>query len=107
MTLPVIVEQLLSAQSAQNSAAYADCFSDSGIVTDEGKTHKGRKEIQEWNANTNGLYQFTIEPVDFTQEENAGLLKAKTSGNFPGSPIILNYNFRFSNGLIEELNISG
>ncbi|WP_221391370.1 nuclear transport factor 2 family protein [Dyadobacter sp. NIV53] len=104
MKLPKIVADLVTAQNNFDSVAYANCFSETAVVFDEGKTHHGRKEIAHWIANANERYEATMKPVSFDAES---ILKAETSGNFPGSPIVLSYHLQIADGLIQSLNITG
>jgi len=48
MNLLKVVAELVKAQNNFDSVAYANCFSETGVMFDEGKTHTGRKEIQDW-----------------------------------------------------------
>ncbi len=107
MNLPKVISHLVAAQHNFDSAAYAKCFSETAVVEDEGKTHNGRKEIEDWIADANERYSATIKPVDYEENETGSILKAETSGNFPGSPIILNYHLVIADGLIQSLKFTG
>ncbi|MFF5380083.1 nuclear transport factor 2 family protein [Pedobacter suwonensis] len=105
MNLPKMISELVKAQNEFDSAAYASCFTENAEVFDEGKTHNGKAEIESWIDKANNEYNATIEPVEY--DEDANILSAKTSGNFPGSPIVLKYHFQFYNELIQSLKITG
>ena len=105
MNLPEVIQDLVKTQNNFDSAAYANCFSETAVVFDEGKTHHGRKEIEHWIADANERYKATMKPVSFEETEN--ILKAEVSGNFPGSPIVLSYHIKLKDGLIESLKITG
>lgn len=107
MNLPKIVADLVEKQNSFDSVAYANCFSETALVLDEGKTHHGRKEIEQWIADSNERYRATIKPVSFEEKETESLLKAETSGNFEGSPIVLTYHLEIADGLIQALKITG
>jgi len=47
MNLPEVVSELVRTQNNLDSVAYANCFSETAVVYDEGKTHHGRKEIED------------------------------------------------------------
>lgn len=102
--LPNVINELVIAQNNFDSQAYAECFSEDAIVFDEGKTHNGKKEIENWIDKSNKEYRATMEPVEFDQNKN--ILSAKTSGTFPGSPIILKYHLELNDGLIQSLKIT-
>ncbi|MGC5743499.1 nuclear transport factor 2 family protein [Chryseobacterium sp. NFX27] len=105
MNLPNIISKLVKAQTQFDSHAYADCFTDTAVVFDEGKTHTGKTEIQNWIDAANKEYKITMKPLDYIEKDN--ILSAEISGTFPGSPLILKYNFELSGGLIESLKITG
>jgi len=103
MNLPKIVEELIKTQNEFDSNAYAQCFSESAVVFDEGKTHTGRKEIEQWIDKANKDYRATMKPVDYSETEQT--LKAEVSGNFPGSPLVLTYQFDIRDEKIQSLKI--
>ncbi len=107
MNLPKVVLDLITTQNTFDSVAYANCFSETAVVYDEGKTHHGRKEIADWIADANARYEATIEPLSFEENGTESVLMAKTSGNFPGSPIVLSYHLEIADGLIQSLKITG
>lgn len=107
MELPKLLSALVETQNNFDSVAYANCFSETAEVYDEGKAHKGRKEIEHWIADANARYRATIEPVSYEEKETDSILKVNTSGNFEGSPIVLNYHLKIVDGLIQALKISG
>lgn len=104
MNLPKVVAKLTEAQNNFDSVAYAACFTETAVVFDEGKTHNGRKEIENWIDKANREYQATMKPLDYNETEN--ILSAETSGNFPGSPIVLNYHLQITDELIQSLKIT-
>ena len=107
MNLPKVVADLVVAQNNFDSAAYAQCFSETAVVFDEGKTHKGRKQIEQWIADANERYKASIKPVSFEKRETKSILKAEASGNFDGSPIVMSYHLEIVNELIQTLKITG
>jgi hypothetical protein len=105
MNLPKVVADLVETQNSFDSVAYANCFSENAVVFDEGKTHIGRKEIEQWIEKANNDYQAVMKPLEYS--ENEEILKAEVSGNFPGSPIVLSYHLKLEDGLIQSLKITG
>lgn len=103
MNLPKVIASLVKAQNDFDSAAYADCFTETAVVFDEGKTHTGRMEIKNWIDEANKKYRATMNPVDYS--ETGQTLKTEVSGNFPGSPIMMRYHYEFKDGLIQSLKI--
>lgn len=107
MNLPKVITDLVKAQYHHDSIAYANCFSETGIMHDEGKTQTGRMEIQKWIADSNQKYQAVMKPLNYIENNDKGILSAEISGTFDGSPIILNFHFEFNEGLIQSLRITG
>lgn len=105
MNLPQVLADLVKTQNNFDSIAYANCFSETAVVFDEGKTHTGRKEIENWIQKANNDYQATMKPLEFSAAEE--ILKAEVSGNFPGSPIVMSYHLKLNDGLIHSLKITG
>ncbi|QBJ88370.1 nuclear transport factor 2 family protein [Chryseobacterium gleum] len=104
MNLPNVIAKLIKAQNNFDSAAYAQCFTETAIVFDEGKTHKGKTEIEKWIDKSNKQYKATMEPLDYNDREN--ILSAEISGSFPGSPIILKFHFEITDGKIQQLKVT-
>lgn len=107
MNLPKVIADLVTAQNNFDSVAYAKCFADTAVVFDEGRTHNGRKEIAHWIADANKRYEATMKPVSFEEQETESILIAEASGNFPGSPILMNYHMKIADDLIQSLKITG
>ncbi len=103
MNLPTVVTKLIETQNNFDSASYATCFTETAVVFDEGKTHNGRKEIENWIEKANKEYQATMKPLEYSETEHT--LKTEVSGTFPGSPITLTYHYEFEDGLIQSLKI--
>ncbi|WBX98788.1 nuclear transport factor 2 family protein [Chryseobacterium gambrini] len=103
MNLPKVITDLVKAQDNFDSTAYTNCFTDTAVVFDEGKTYHGKIEIENWIDKANKEFQATMKPLDYSEIKQE--LKAEVSGNFPGSPIVLTYHYEFENGLIQSLKI--
>jgi hypothetical protein len=103
MNLPKVVAELVKTQNNFDSVAYSNCFTQTAVVFDEGKTHKGRKEIEIWIDIANKEYKATMKPLEYSETEHT--LKTEVSGTFPGSPITMTYHYVFEDGLIQSLKI--
>ena len=94
MNLHKTVAGMVSAQNNFDSRAYADFFSETAVVYDEGKTHNGKAEIELWIETSNREYQARMQPVKYEENEIEHLLTAEVSGQFPGSPAVLQFHIR-------------
>jgi ketosteroid isomerase-like protein len=106
MELPQLVAQFVEAQNTYNSEAYTECFTETAIVHDEGKTHTGKEEIRAWIEDANERYKSVIKLLQYDESGSNGVLIAEVSGTFPGSPIVLSFHLGLKDGLIDSLNVT-
>lgn len=106
MNLPKVVTGLIKAQNEFDALTYANLFSETAVVFDEGKTHKGRLEIERWIDHSNKNYQAVMKPLGYTENGTTSVLSAECSGTFPGSPIILKFHFDIADGQIQHLKVT-
>ncbi len=106
MNLPKVITDLINAQNNFDSIAYADCFSETAVVFDEGKTHNGKLNIQNWIQESNKKYRSRMKPLEYTEKGTSSVLSAECSGTFPGSPITLKFHFDIIDGQIQQLKIT-
>ena len=106
MELPQLVAQFVKTQNTYDSKAYTECFTETAIVHDEGKTHTGKKEIQAWIEDANERYRSVMKPLQYDESGSNGVLTAQVSGTFPGTPIVLKFHLGLKDGLIHSLNVT-
>lgn len=107
MNLPKIVTDLIEAQNTFNSVAYANCFAETGVMFDEGKTHTGRAEIQQLIEESNKKYKTLMKPLEYNESDTTSVLSAECTGTFDGSPIVLKFHFDIVDGQIQYLKVTG
>ncbi|MBE0448915.1 MAG: nuclear transport factor 2 family protein [Actinobacteria bacterium] len=83
-----------------------DCFTPSATVHDEGGTYQGLAAIESWLQETRQKYRFSSKPLSIAKKGHQEIVVAEVSGNFPSSPIQLNYAFVLDSGKIQSLEIS-
>lgn len=106
MNLPKVIADLINAQNSFDRVTYANCFSETAVVFDEGKTHNGRLDIQYWIEESNKKYRSVMKPLGYTEDGTSSVLSAECSGTFPGSPITLKFHFNIIDGQIQHLKVS-
>lgn len=89
-----------------NPAALAHCFTARAVMKDDGHTYTGINAIQAFMAAASAKYRATSVPFALEREDGVQVVRAKVTGNFPGSPIDLSYRFRLERGLIASLEIT-
>ena len=105
-TLPAAIAAYWAAANAGQAAAAAACFASDAEVHDEGRTHRGRKEIQAWVGETTRKYQPQVEPVRVRATDAGWAVAARVTGNFPGSPVELDFTFTLAGDGIAKLEIA-
>lgn len=103
--MPKTIAVYVAAKNAHNPDAVARAFATDGIVHDEGKIHRGQAEIAEWARDAMNRYRMTMSPLSVTGKEGKTVLMARVEGNFPGSPIDLNFNFLLGQDGIRSLKV--
>lgn len=105
MTLPSPIQTYFTAEAPQDGARLAAVFAPDAIVHDEGATHRGPEEIVAWWKAAKARYRHRAEPLDMTEAGGKHLVRARVSGDFPGSPAVLTFTFGLRGELIDELRI--
>jgi hypothetical protein len=85
LSLPEPIADYFNADR-RGGGAVARCFTTQAIVKDEGRTYSGLEAIRAWKTAASAKYAYT--------------------GNFPGSPVDLQYIFRLERGKIANLEIA-
>src|SRR5438309_11018307 len=103
--LPTPISIYIAAENRGDTEALAECFAEDAVVRDEGKTIEGLAAIKEWKAETKKKYQHTIEPLSSIQKDDKTIVTNRLTGNFPGSPIELEFVFMLDRDKIVSLEI--
>lgn len=103
--LPTPIALYIDAENRGDTEALAQCFTEQAVVRDEGQTIEGLAAIKQWKAETRKKYQHTIEPLASIQKNNRTTVTNRVTGNFPGSPIELEFVFTLDGDKIASLEI--
>ena len=103
--LPKPIAIYIAAENRGDTEAFAQCFAEDAVVGDEGQTIEGLAAIKKWKAETRKKYQHTIEPLASAQEDGKTVVTNRLTGNFPGSPIELEFVFTLHRNKIAALDI--
>lgn len=103
--LPAPIERYVQIANSGTPEAASECFAPDATVYDEGQTYRGLAAIKDWMAATKEKYGHTVAPLEFAERGGQNVLKARLTGNFPGSPISVNFSFVLANGRIHSLEI--
>lgn len=105
MNLPGPLKIYFDADKGDADVPPTAAFAPDAIVEDEGHTHAGRAAIEAWWRASKAQYRATAEPFDIRDEQDRAIVRAKVTGVFPGSPVVLTFSFRLMGGQIAELRI--
>jgi hypothetical protein len=105
ISLPGPVATYLAAAKARDADMLSLCFAEDARVHDENSDYQGLDAIKAWKEETDAKYRYVMEPLDASASENVVKLRARLTGEFPGSPIELDYIFTLINDKISSLEI--
>jgi SnoaL-like domain len=103
--LPIPIERYVQIANSCTPEAASECFAPDATVYDEGQTYEGMAAIRNWMAATKKKYGHTVAPLELSERGGQSVLKARLAGNFPGSPITVNFSFVLADGKIHSLEI--
>ena len=87
--LPPPIDLYLKTESSGEVNSLSECFAPNATVRDESHTYEGLAAIRRWMTATKKKYNHTVTPLEIS----GTVLKAKLAGNFPGSPVTLEFRF--------------
>jgi hypothetical protein len=103
--LPRPIELFMSSENTHDTSALEACFTLDATVRDEGGTREGLKDIAEWRRETARKYQHTVTPIAIAERKGKTVVTAKLTGNFPGTPVTLDFVFKLEGDRITSLEI--
>jgi ketosteroid isomerase-like protein len=103
--LPTPIAIYIAAENRGDVDTLARCFAENAVVRDEGQTIQGLAAIKQWKAETRKKYNHTIEPLASVRKDDMIIVTNRLTGNFPGSPIELEFVFRLERDKIGLLEI--
>lgn len=105
MTLPASIRTCFTAEAPQDGALFRAAFAPDAIVHDEGQSHHGPAEIEAWWRAAKATYRHRAEPLAVAEIGGKTVIRARVSGDFPGSPAVLTFTFGLSGDRIRDLRI--
>lgn len=105
MKPPDIITRYFNAANAGLIDEATLCFSPDATVEDEGNTHTGSRPIRVWIDSTTRKYRPQTEVLHVGEKDGTMWVTGRVSGNFPGSPVELDYQFTLAGETISHLSI--
>jgi hypothetical protein len=103
--LPASISAYFSARNSFDADRVLVTFDENAIVNDEDKQYRGRAEIRAWIEETTRKYRATASPKDARKTGGEIIVSAVVSGNFDGSPLLLDHVFTLTGQKIGRLEI--
>jgi SnoaL-like domain len=85
--------------------AVAQCFTGGAVVIDEPQEYRGRSAIARWKAATSAKFRYSVEPLGVHVSADQTTVTGRVTGDFPGSPVELQYHFTIEGDKIARLEI--
>ena len=104
-TLPEPLREYFAAANARDADRVAACFAEDAFVRDEGHDIRGRDAIRAWADETGRKYRYRADVVSIDEAADRATVTARLAGEFPGSPIELQFRFKLFGRRIAGLEI--
>ena len=103
--LPVPIAGYFAAENSDDAEALTACFAPDAVVRDEGRRIQGIAAIKAWKREGKAKYQHKIKVIAASEKDGETIVRGLVSGNFPGSPIELDFAFVLEDGVIAGLEV--
>ena len=100
------IADFFSAEGRGDMESLSRCFAADAIVRDEGRNIQGHAAIQERQLEAKKKYRHTVQPLASARKDGKTVVTARLTGDFPGSPVDLQFAFTVEAGKILSLEIT-
>lgn len=101
--MPAAVDAYFAAKTRNDVEGMLTAFIEDAAVEDEEQTMRGKDAIRNWIVETNSKYKYTVEVIQVTQSGVDTKVRCRLTGDFPGSPVDVDYKFVLRDGKIASL----
>ena len=105
LNVPEPVAAYLAAEEAKGADALSRCFTEDGTVHDEGQDYHGRDSIRQWKQAADAKYRYVFQTINVQTLGDLVTVRARLTGEFPGSPVELDHIFKLSGDKMASLEI--
>lgn len=105
MDMPDIVKAYFDADRRNDPDALAAVFSADAVVEDEGARHEGVGAIRDWWVTAKERFHHVAEPIETRGTGDEVSVRATVTGQFPNSPVTLEFSFTIKNDKVVALEI--
>ena len=104
--VPGPVTTYLAAEKGKDTELLSQCFHEDAVVRDEGREYRGVAAIEAWHREVNTKFRYVVEPLAASTNGPAVVVRARVTGDFPGSPVEQRFNFTVSENRIVSLEVA-
>jgi len=94
------------AADTNGAEAVAQCFTDGAVVIDERQEYRSRTAIARWKADASAKFRYSVERLGVHVSRDHVTVTGRVTGDFPGSPVELQYHFTLEGDKIARLEIA-
>lgn len=105
MDMPNSVKAYFDADRGNDPNVLGNVFSADAVVEDEGARHEGISAIRAWWVAAKEKFSHVAEPIETTAMGDTVSVRAKVTGQFPNSPVTLEFSFITKDDKIVALRI--
>jgi ketosteroid isomerase-like protein len=105
INLPASVATYFAADTT-GAEGVAQCFTDGAVVIDERQEYRGRTAIARWAAEASAKFRYTVDQLGVDVSGDQTTVTGRVTGDFPGSPVDLQYRFTLEGDKIARLEIA-
>jgi len=106
VVLPDVLITYFEGVNQRNVGLVVSCFKEDATVHDEKADILGIDAIRAWVTETQAKYQYSARVKSISYIDGQFTVSCEVSGDFPGSPIDLDYRFTLQDGKIASLYIN-
>lgn len=103
--MPPPVQLYFQSEAFDDTQRMAECFTQDAVVTDERRIHKGRDAIRAWKTEAKATTKYQVTAISAEPDGNRVIVLGRVEGDFPGSPVMLRYQFDLEGDRISALEI--
>ncbi|GAA4573174.1 nuclear transport factor 2 family protein [Planotetraspora kaengkrachanensis] len=105
-SLPEPVAAYLRAKRSHDSEALVATLTEDALITDDGRRYQGADAVRAWNDEASKKVRATYEVKDVADDDGRTLVTVEVGGDFPGSPVVLRFDFTVDGDKISALTIA-
>lgn len=106
LVLPEAIRGYFDSTNSQQAEAACSHFTLDAVVVDNGETLHGAPAILAWIKRTMEEFGAVAEPLHLAEADGRHVVTTRVSGNFPGSPVELDFAFTLRDGKIANLDVA-